>query len=110
MTERTIWIEGNVNGTMSPSQAVIGAPGNKSVLLIINGDWDMSGFNGEINGLVYVNGNVTGNGSPTIYGSLVVAGSANLSGNIKIVYDPGTLSSIPKVGKAAKLPGTWRDW
>ena len=110
MTDRTIWIEGNVNGTMpSGAQTVIGAR-NKPVLLIINGDLDLSSFNGEINGMVFVTGNVTGGGSPTIYGSMVVGGNASLTGNLKIVYDPGTLSSVPKIGKAAKLPGTWRDW
>ncbi len=108
-TSQTIWIEGNVNGTLPSGPVTIGAQ-NKPVILIINGNLDLSSFSGEINGMVFVTGNVTGNGSPTIYGSLVVAGNVDLSGNIKIVYDPGATGSPPPIGKAAKLPGTWRDW
>ena len=110
-TNEVIWIEGTpgVPVSLPNGTPVIGAQG-KPVLLIINGDLDMSSFNGEINGMVYVHGNVSGGGSPTIYGAMVVGGDANVTGNLKIVFDPGTLTPTGGIGKAAKLPGTWRDW
>lgn len=119
MTDQVIWIEGNVNGTLpSGASEVIGAPRMpgppvipaKPVIIIINGNLDLSSFNGTINGLVYVHGNVTGGGNPTIYGALVVAGNATPTGNINVIYDPILLGAAGKIGKAAKLPGTWRDW
>ena len=61
-------------------------------------------------GMVFVTGNMTGNGSPTIFGSVVRAGGANASGNPKVIYDPLVLGAAAGMGKAAKLPGTWRDW
>ena len=103
MRDNTIWVEGNAS-----------LPGNigtadHPVVLIINGDFDM-GSNSEINGLVYVTGNITGNGSPTVYGALVSAGSANVTGNLKVVYDPKVLGRSANLGKAALLQGSWRDW
>lgn len=116
MKNEVVWIEGNAS--FPNGSPVIGAariPGNPGtpaapVIIIVNGDLDLSGFNGEINGMIYVHGNVTGNGGPTIYGAMIVAGNANASGNLKIIFDPVGLTNTPNIGRAAKLPGTWRDW
>ena len=116
MKNEVVWIEGNAS--FPSGTPVIGAPKVAGpppveaapVIIIVNGDLDLSSFNGEINGMLYVHGNVTGNGSPTIYGAMIVGGNANASGNLKIVYDPIGLTQTPLIGKAAKVPGTWRDW
>ena len=119
MTDQVIWIEGNVNGTLpSGASEIIGAPRMagppvvpaKPAIIIVNGNLDLSSFNGTINGLLYVHGNLTGGGSPRINGAIVVAGNATPTGNITVVYDPLAIDAAQKIGKAAKLPGTWRDW
>lgn len=107
MNDRTIWVEG-VPGTPVSLPGNIGTA-DKPVILIINGDLDL-GSNIEINGLVYVQGNITGNGSPTIYGALIGAGNANVTGNLKVVFDPKVLGKAPTLGKAGKVQGSWRDW
>jgi hypothetical protein len=66
--------------------------------------------NAVVYGMVFVTGNITGNGSPTVYGSLISAGNANVTGNPKVIYDPNVLGATAGLGKAAKVPGTWRDW
>ena len=123
MKGEVIWIEGNAtDATLAPARlpngnGVIGLPGVPGkpeipgpVVIIVHGDLDLTGFNGTINGVVYVHGNLTGGGSPTIFGALIVAGNANATGNIRVIYDPVAVSSTNRIGKAAKLPGTWRDW
>ena len=104
LPQTTIWIEGDtdLNGS------VIGAVGD-SKILIINGNLTLRG-NVVIHGLVFVMGTVTSSGNPKIFGSLVTAGNANITGNLTILYDPLALNQLPKAGKAAKVPGTWRDW
>ena len=115
MKNEVVWIEGNASFPSGP--VVIGGPSNvvppakpAPVIVIVNGDLDLSSFNAEFNGMLYVHGNVSGNGSPTIYGAMIVAGDANVSGNLRIVYDPVGLKATEEIGKAAKIPGTWRDW
>ena len=103
LTQQSIWVE----GTASLS-GVIGSIA-KPKLLVINGDLNL-GSNVEIHGTIYVTGNVYSTGTPTIYGALISAGDANAVGNLKIVYDPGAVGGTNEIGKAAKLPGTWRDW
>lgn len=103
MGDKAIWVEGNAT-----------LPGNVGsqahpVVLIINGDLNL-GSNSEVNGFVFVTGTITGSGSPTVYGALVSNGSANVTGNLKVVYDPKALAGAANLGKAAKLQGSWRDW
>lgn len=103
MRDNSIWVEGNAS-----------LPGNigtqdHPVVLIVNGDFNMSA-NSVINGLVYVSGNITGNGSPTIYGAVVSAGSTNVTGNLKVVFDPKVLDRASNLGQAGRLQGSWRDW
>lgn len=100
---KVIWVEGNTSG--------LGDVGTqtKPVVLVIDGNLTISS-NTVINGLVFVTGDVTGNGSPTIYGALIVAGANDLNGNPKIIFDPNVLSNARRLGKAAIVPGSWRDW
>lgn len=104
MGNKAIWVDGDVSGLPTP----VGEP-TKPVVLIINGNLDLSS-NTVINGLVFVTGNVTGNGNPEIYGSLIVAGTSSFTGNLLVVYDPWVTSGAENVGKAGKVPGSWRDW
>ena len=101
-TDSVIWVEGNASGLGNIGTA------DHPVVLVVNGNLDF-GANTVINGMVFVTGQVTGNGTPTIYGSLI-AGSANLTGNAKIIFDPNVLGNARRLGKAAMVPGSWRDW
>jgi len=47
---------------------------------------------------------------PTDSTLAVKTGSANVTGNLKVVYDPKVLGAAPTVGKAGKVQGSWRDW
>jgi Tfp pilus assembly protein PilX len=99
---RVIWVDGDADLPSVGTQA-------DPVILIVNGNLTMNA-NSVVNGLVYAAGTVTGHGSPTIYGALIAAGDANVTGNPKLIYDPAVLGGVTKLGKAAKLAGTWRDW
>lgn len=102
-TDAVIWVNGNASG--------LGDIGTQDhpVILVIDGNLDLSA-NTTINGLVFVTGNITGNGSPTIYGALIGAGDINTTGNLKVVYDPNVLAKVERLGRAAYVPGSWRDW
>lgn len=101
-TDSVIWVEGNASGLGDIGTA------DHPVVLVVNGDLNFTA-SPVINGMVFVTGQVTGNGTPTIYGSLI-AGSANLTGNAKIIFDPNVLGNARRLGKAAMVPGSWRDW
>lgn len=99
---KVIWVDGDADLPTIGTEA-------DPVILIVNGNLTMNA-NSVVNGLVYASGTVTGHGSPTIYGAMIVAGDANVTGNPKLVYDPKVLGNVTRLGKAAKLAGTWRDW
>lgn len=103
LTSTVIWVEGNAS--------LPGDIGTKDapVILIVNGDLQL-GSNSVVNGLVYATGAITGSGSPTIYGALISAGTASANGNLTVVYDPNVLMGVTNLGKASKIPGSWRDW
>ena len=103
MTSTVIWVEGNAS---LPGN--IGTQ-NGPVILIVNGDLNL-GSNSVVNGLVYATGAITGSGSPRIYGALISAGTASANGNLTVVYDPNVLMGVTNLGKASKIPGSWRDW
>ncbi|MFD0668532.1 PilX N-terminal domain-containing pilus assembly protein [Ramlibacter sp. MAHUQ-53] len=100
---QVIWIEGNVSSQI-PDLGTATAP----VIVIINGNWDVTG-SPVINGLVVVTGNVSGNGSPTIYGALI-ANQVTINGNFKVVFDPTGLGLTQRLGRAGTVPGSFRDW
>lgn len=104
MTSQVIWIEGDV----SLDDVTLGSAA-QPVILIVNGNLRLTGTC-TVNGLVYVTGDLDAQGTPTLYGSLVTAGDAEATGNLKIVYDPEVLNRVATIGRAAKVPGTFRDW
>lgn len=99
---QVIWVEGNLTLPSLGSQT-------RPSILIVNGDLDLQA-SPVVNGLVYVTGQITGAGTPTIYGSMISNGGASATGNIKIVYDPKVLSNVQNIGRAARVPGGFRDW
>lgn len=103
MADTSIWVEGNVTSSIGNIGTV-----DKPVVLVINGDWDVSG-SPVIHGVVFVNGTISGTGSPTIYGALL-SRQVTLNGNAKVVYDPNAIRRSVVQGKATFVPGTWRDW
>ena len=103
MRDNSIWVEGNAS---LPGN--VGTP-DHPVILIVNGNLDLGG-SAVINGMVYVTGTITGSGSPTIFGGIASGGDANVTGNLKVVFDPIVLDKVTNLGKAAQLPGSWRDW
>jgi hypothetical protein len=101
--DAVIWVEGNttLSGTIGTAE--------HPVVLVVNGNLDL-GANVVINGMVYVGGSLSGNGTATIYGALVSAGAVNVTGNLKVIYDPKTLGGAYGGGKSTQLAGSWKDW
>lgn len=102
-SNQVLWVEGSVTSQM-PDLGTPTAP----VILVINGNWDASG-SPVINGLVIVTGTVSGTGNPRINGALI-ANQVTLTGNAVIVFDPGNLAIATRLGAAAPVPGSFRDW
>lgn len=102
-SNQVIWVEGSVLSQI-PDLGTPTAP----VVLVINGNWDVSG-SPVINGLVFVTGNVTGTGNPRINGSLI-ASQVSINGNMVVVYDPTRLAIAGRAGTASTVPGSFRDW
>lgn len=99
---QVVWVEGDLTLPSLGSQT-------EPSILVVNGDLNLQG-SPVVNGLIYVTGQVTGSGTPTIYGAMIAAGGATANGNIKIVYDPEALAMVENIGKAARVPGGFRDW
>ena len=104
---QVVWIEAT-GTTANLGSSQVGTQTRPSIL-IVNGNLEL-GANAVINGLVLVTGSITANGGPTIYGALIAGGSATATGNLNIVYDPNTLAGVNNLGKAARVPGGFRDW
>ena len=102
MADRVIWVEGDL------TLPDLGTP-EKPVVLVVQGDLELSN-NAVVYGLVFVFGDISGNGNPQIFGSLISAGAAAITGNPLIIYDPLALGAATNLGRAVKVPGTWRDW
>jgi len=109
-----VWVEGD----SSMNGGTYGAPG-KPVVIIINGDFDVSG-NPNIYGLLYVVGQMNASGTPTVFGSVLVegegvpAGEEPVTGNgtVNLIYTPSTLDQAPNPlsGTTTAVAGSWRDW
>ncbi|MFP4639633.1 MAG: PilX N-terminal domain-containing pilus assembly protein [Guyparkeria sp.] len=99
-----IWVDGDLNDL--PDLGTRTEP----VILIVDGDVTVDS-NSELNGVLYVRGDIEGAGTPRINGALVAEGSVNKSGgNIEVLYDPLAVGLSSRLGSAASVPGTWRDW
>lgn len=105
----SVWIDQPVSMHANPT---IGSQ-TQPVLLIINGDFTVSG-SPTINGLVYVTGNASfGTGTPQINGALITTGTTNFLGNVQLTFDPIIMTNLKlNTGTApyVKVPGSWRDF
>lgn len=109
----TIWIDQtNGNDAVISGSSTIGTA-SQPVLIIVNGNLDISGSN-TIYGLVVVLGAATTeiSGSSTITGGLLAADNLNLSGSNIITYNASVLSTLQQSSSNyyAKVAGTWKDY
>lgn len=114
-TGTSIWID-QTGGTASiRSNTTIGSP-TSPVILVINGNFDISG-NVTIYGMVFVFGSgltetdITGN--VNITGGVVSGSSLELSGSTGLTYNSAVLNALQgQAGTSyyAKIPGTWKDF
>jgi hypothetical protein len=105
-TPYTFGLSGN------PEFGTLGEAGTdaKPAVVIIDGNLDVSG-GVTFNGLVYVRGNITGNGNLTVRGAVIVEGRVdNLTGSVDVIYNGLLLGQARGLGRAAVLPGSWKDW
>jgi hypothetical protein len=94
----------------------VGTPGEpgyqpaKPTVIIVDGNFDVAG-NVTINGLLYVRGNLISHGNVRVNGSVIVEGRVeNGTGSLDIVYNSLLLGAARGLGRAAVLPGSWKDW
>ena len=99
---------------MGPS--VSGLPHSKRAnvrvptVIIVDGNFEVAG-NLTINGLLYVRGNLTSHGNVRVNGAVIVEGKVeNGTGSLDIVYNSLLLGGARGLGRAAVLPGSWKDW
>jgi Tfp pilus assembly protein PilX len=104
-----IWEEGNLalhNGD------VVGSANNPAIL-IVNGDFDLTG--GPIYGVIYVTGELRITGNPVVRGSIVSENGPNSgAGTLTLVYKPwnsdGNQAPPFINGTGAVIAGSWKDW
>ncbi len=113
MTGTSIWIDQTSGVATINGSTVIGSAANP-VLLIVNGDLDLSG-NVTIYGFVYVIGQATTEvlGNVSITGGLISTGDLNLAGHTQLAFSSAVLSSLQNQSSMsyyAKVPGTWKDF
>ena len=101
---QSVVIEGNTtlpNGTIGTRE--------QPVTLVINGDWE--GGNTTVYGIVYVTGDIDVAGNPEVHGAVIVEGLVEGTGSLDVLYDPYAVANARNYsGRAALIPGTWRDW
>jgi len=109
------WID-QASGTASiPGGSIIGSAANP-VLLIVNGNFTISG-GAVFYGIVFVFGktNVSG-GANKIYGALLSVGQTTISGGSIIQYDSDIIKKAWSSGGSGsgssynKVPGSWKDF
>lgn len=114
MTSTSIWID-QVGGTASINGNTTIGSATHPVLLVVNGDFSLSG-NVTIYGYIFVFGTNTIDsisGNVTINGAISATGNLTMSGSSELTYAPDVLSNLqntPSMRYYAKVPGTWRDF
>ena len=106
-----IWIDQTDGKATIDGSAVIGSV-TQPVLLIINGDFHLSG-SAVIYGIVYVIGGTDTDitGSSQIIGSLITTGELKLNGSMQITFNSSVLNALQQMFSSyAKIPGSWRDF
>lgn len=115
VTGQSIWID-QATGTVASinGNVTIGSAANP-VLLIVNGDFVITG-NVNIYGFVFslgVSGISATSGNINIYGGMASTGNIVLNGNASMVYDAAVLTNLANQNATryyAKIPGTWKDF
>jgi hypothetical protein len=78
-------------------------------IIIVEGNLHLSG-NNTINGLLYVKGDVFGAGTALVNGAVIIEGRIDMTGTLDVIYNPLVLGRARNLGRAAGLPGSWKDW
>ncbi len=104
-----IWVNGN---TAMHNGDVVGSP-TQPAILIINGNFDLTG--GPIYGTIYVTGELKITGNPVVKGSVISENGPNSgAGTLTLVYKPwgdGTNQAPPFItGTGTVIAGSWKDW
>jgi hypothetical protein len=114
-TGTTIWIDQPSGAASLSGNTIVGSAANP-VLLVVNGDFNVSG-NVTIYGFVFVSGvtsadtDFTGNSS--VIGSMVTGDELNMSGNASITYNASEISAVKSSLTSsynAKVSGSWKDF
>lgn len=109
----SIWIDQTAGTAQISGNITIGTAANP-VLLIVNGNFDISG-NVTIYGYVFVIGvssaetDITGN--VNITGGITSTDVLNIAGNVNFAYSPSVISAVQNTTSYfAKVPGSWKDF
>lgn len=112
ITGATIWIDQTSGDARLSGTSVIGSP-TAPVLIIVNGNMDMSGST-TIYGIVIVLGTTTTDitGSTNITGGILSTDALRLAGTSNLNYSTSVVNTIQQTLGTyyAKVPGTWRDY
>lgn len=123
---RILWSAGNTTSSGNPTFGSAGSgldptddsyiqPGAtgyatpEPVVVIIDGDFNVSGTV-TVNGLLYVKGTLSGSGNLRVNGAVIVEGDVNVTGSIDILYSSLIIETARGLGRAATIPGSWKDW
>lgn len=113
MTGTSIWIDQTSGAATLSGNTTIGSATNP-VILVINGDFDMSGTV-TIYGFVYVIGGATTDvlGTVSIIGGIAATNNLLFSGSTDVTYNPTVLNALktqPGTSYFAKIAGSWKDY
>lgn len=100
-----IWVDGDAKFV---SNTTIGTAADP-VILIVDGNMEGAGTV-NVNGILFVTGNWSGSGNLEVRGAAVVKGDVDGTGSLDVIFDSSLMDNLGTVGKAAAMPGTWRDW
>lgn len=106
LENKFVWFDGDLS---IDGNTTIGT-NTKPVILVVNGNLNMTGTT-KIEGFVFVTGDFfTGIGTSELNGALVVKGNSTLQGTSKINYSSDVLNRLgQEQGLFAKVPGSWKD-
>jgi hypothetical protein len=107
---RMIFVSGDL--TIDSSAPTLGSAA-QPVLLIVNGQVNLTGPGVTVNGLIYANGfNWASTATNSmINGAVVVNGNFSADANANIVYSSAMLNLMNmSYGSLVRIPGSWTNW
>jgi len=112
-TGTSIWIDQTSGDARLSGTTVIGSS-SAPVILVVNGNFDMSG-NVTIYGFVYVIGGATTDvlGNVSIIGGMSATNNLSFSGSTQVTYSPTVLNNLKTQAGTSfigKIAGSWRDF